>query len=174
MKQDDDTCDTSCPSDQYIEGVHPNNNCLDCDSTCLTCSGGLATECLTCDAGRFLKSGECVTDCGDGFFPDNMDNTCKTCHIRCAKCDGPDYTDCDECVLTPEADRYHYDPPNRSCLTEDECKAISFPVGKIRKVDENPDYHCIEVDCDPTCRSCNETTSTHCLTCSGGRWLLHT
>lgn len=41
---------------------------------------------LSCPAGRFQLNGNCVSSCGNGFFPDNLSQKCLACSANCVSC----------------------------------------------------------------------------------------
>lgn len=43
------------------------------------------------------SDGNCVEDCGEGFFMDQESRDCEPCHAACRACGGPRYDDCDSC-----------------------------------------------------------------------------
>jgi hypothetical protein len=84
-------CVLSCDTDQYVTGA---DSCAPCDNTCSTCAAAGASACLGCPAGRLLKQaaaggavGECVADCGVGYFADSA-STCAQCEAKCGTCVG--------------------------------------------------------------------------------------
>jgi proprotein convertase subtilisin/kexin type 5 len=95
-------CITNC-GDGYYENT-ANRICEACEVPgCKTCSSGVST-CDSCNGDVsppfYLKSGSCVYTCGDGFYEDDSDNTCGTCHSTCATCDGGLSTNCLTCPST--------------------------------------------------------------------------
>ena len=57
-------CLAQCPNKTYQE----NNQCKDCDSSCLACN----------------KDG--CTKCFEGYYLDNKSNTCELCYTKCETC----------------------------------------------------------------------------------------
>lgn len=45
----------------------------------------------------FVADGTCVTECGDGFFTDDISRECEPCHRNCATCVGYSYQNCTGC-----------------------------------------------------------------------------
>jgi hypothetical protein len=75
-----------------------------CDTTCLSCSGPLATDCLTCQINFFQINKLCI--CRDYFYQkettnplceSNQCSICNRCDISCKSCDGPAITNCLSC-----------------------------------------------------------------------------
>lgn len=73
------TCKDSCPDGFFEKGT----SCLQCNASCSTCSEA-ADKCNTCADGFFKKNDSCVTDCGIGYY---LDNVCKQCSSSCADCE---------------------------------------------------------------------------------------
>lgn len=48
-------------------------------------------------SGCARPDGDCVEDCGEGFFADRESRDCEPCHAACRTCGGPQYDDCDSC-----------------------------------------------------------------------------
>lgn len=49
---------------------------LECDSSCLTCSGPTQYDCVTCAANQIVVDGDCVCDVDSGYY--NSSGTCVT------------------------------------------------------------------------------------------------
>lgn len=72
-------CIDSCPSG-YRE--LPNKTCVKCtDEQCKVCD---ENKCIVCKDGFYLKDGQCVSDCGDGYIENNGE--CQECPTNCAVC----------------------------------------------------------------------------------------
>lgn len=41
---------------------------------------------FSCSPGQFLLNGNCVTNCGVGYFPDSLSQNCIICSANCAAC----------------------------------------------------------------------------------------
>ena len=84
-----------------------SGRCLQCESTCDSCTGPRAGDCATC-AKDFVMSldypGRCIPSCpwkqyiDAGNRADYHDDTCKACHGTCSKCDGPSGRQCTACA----------------------------------------------------------------------------
>lgn len=78
-------CYTICP-----EGTYTNNLiCEDCHSDCKKCENPPTldnTNCQACLEPKFLKYGNCVTNCLNGYYLDENDNTNKICKCDLNKC----------------------------------------------------------------------------------------
>lgn len=72
---------------------------LDCDRSCLTCSGHGPASCLSCDANKHKDaSGHCVwvNQCDLTSYMD-QDGRCHQCHKTCHRCSGPAENQCLSC-----------------------------------------------------------------------------
>ena len=51
-----------------------------CHANCATCTGPNNNQCVTCSSSAFILnvSTTCVIDCGDGYYKDTSDRTCKS------------------------------------------------------------------------------------------------
>ena len=124
--------------------------CITCHSTCATCTAEMdSNTCLTCsDPTHVLRMDKtCQSDCPPRQYPD-INKVCKDCHSTCESCSGPLAT---ECIICRSTHPFYNTVSNlcvTNCLSEGEyvdgtqCKA-----------------------CHGTCKTCNGSTSTNCLTC---------
>lgn len=72
---------------------------LDCDRSCLTCSGHQPSSCLSCDTHRRRDaSGHCVwfSQCSLRSYMDH-NGQCQECHKLCHRCSGPSKDRCLSC-----------------------------------------------------------------------------
>ena len=83
-------CYTVCPDGTYTK---PNVfECEDCYPDCRTCDKPADSEssnCKTCKDYKYLKYGDCVPNCINGYYNDENDNSIKICKcdlIKCFKC----------------------------------------------------------------------------------------
>ena len=87
-------CVADCPASHAPD---PSGVCNPCHSTCGgKCSGPSDSQCLACDSvgtHAYLRNGQCVLACGDGFYADES-RVCRPCHSTCRQCTGPRSTDC--------------------------------------------------------------------------------
>ncbi|KAL4454553.1 hypothetical protein ABPG74_021758 [Tetrahymena malaccensis] len=69
--------------DGYYDSL---NNCIQCDQSCLRCSGNSDKQCLACDQSKFryLKDGQCV--CQDTYYDQGDKNVCQKCQNPCKNC----------------------------------------------------------------------------------------
>ena len=79
------------------EGWHTLDGCeegscacsrQDCaDRSCETCADGYNASCTSCGAPLpWLHGGQCVAQCGTGYYGDNSTGLCSTCHDTCLTC----------------------------------------------------------------------------------------
>ena len=82
-------CHGNCP----IRTYNDNFICKDCHTDCRTCEKGAEasnTNCKSCsDISKALNMGNCVSNCLNGFYFDEIDTSIKICKcdlIKCYKC----------------------------------------------------------------------------------------
>ena len=137
------TCD--CKKKYYDDG---NSECAACYYTCYTCDGSLFNNCLTCnsDEDRIKIGNECP--CHSSFF-ENSSKLCEACSVKCLTCDGNTESNC----LTCNSDTLFrvIETPNSSskCICQD---------GWVEVND-------VCEACNYTCKTCDQLTTTDCLTC---------
>ncbi|CAG9317242.1 unnamed protein product [Blepharisma stoltei] len=134
------TC-AKCASNQFIS----SGSCVNCDSSCLTCSGSSSSQCLSCASGYTLVSGTCAANCQTGQYRDTP-TTCKTCDSSCYTCSGSSST-CISCSSTLVL-------YNSQCVSS--CPEATYNSGTS----------CIS--CDTSCATCNGGTNLNCVTCASG------
>lgn len=134
---------------------------LQCDAVCASCIGPLENDCMSCYPGKFLKNvpgpSTCINPCPDGYFSNFITGLCEICHSSCLTCFGATSKDCTSCYkgyfLMTVA-------PDFSCVQA--CPA-SFWV-------DISSYTC--KPCDSSCFSCDGSSSSDCLSCMNGRYIL--
>jgi len=133
---------------------------LQCDSLCQYCVGPFEDQCVGCFRDRFLLNppgpSNCLNTCPDGYFSNDVNNTCDLCSNACRTCFGPSNQQCVSCaknlvLLTVS--------PNFSCSSS--CPD-QFWINKI--------YYTCEI-CDVTCQTCTSGSPYDCLTCVTGRYM---
>ncbi|CAD8053689.1 unnamed protein product [Paramecium primaurelia] len=130
-------CMDACP----ISTFQNNQQCIDCDISCLTCIGPLNTDCLICKDTYYLHDQQCVLTC-----PNLYNEVDKTCIISCP----PNLLlDQNKCVLICSQFMY-----SNTCLSN--CPPKTY--------DSN--FTCY--DCSQNCLECN---SFGCLKCENGSFL---
>uniref|UniRef100_A0ABM5GKG1 Extracellular matrix organizing protein FRAS1 n=1 Tax=Pogona vitticeps TaxID=103695 RepID=A0ABM5GKG1_9SAUR len=89
----------SCTSACFL-GFYKDKNlhCKPCSGPCLSCDS--ETSCTSCrDPSKVLLFGECQYDsCAPQYYLDFPTRTCKECDWSCNACDGPQNTDCLQCM----------------------------------------------------------------------------
>ncbi|CAL4067446.1 unnamed protein product, partial [Meganyctiphanes norvegica] len=139
-------CVNNCPEMMYgsIQGM-----CLQCDSSCLLCSGSSANQCLSCPLSDLyvLHLGICVTSCPPGYYAEN--NTCVSCSGNCVECSSPTY--CTQC-------NHNQMLVNGSCIT-------NCPKGFF-KTQQNTCGSCF-----PQCETCVGGSILDCATCKPNTFL---
>lgn len=97
------TC--NCTEGFFIHGEIEDERggyCNQCFKTCSLCNSDKKNDCWKCKRGYFMKDGECISDCGIGFFKQESNiptgyEKCLKCHQTCKRCSGPEENDCLEC-----------------------------------------------------------------------------
>jgi len=174
---DDETCG-KC-EDGYV--LDDKDGCveppIECDSSCLECSGPNPDQCTECPGDAVLQNGFCVTpNCiAFDYQYDELSSPlgAHRCNDDC-ECDGsrrcsPDKY-CAECVdLVYEYPAIYAfsDCPacDKSCVSCDgptDTDCTSCEAGEILTKDGT----C--VPCDSSCATCQDETSTGCVTCPPG------
>ena len=114
-----------------------NKLCSQCNSECLTCSGGTRTECLSCDTSNlsyklyWSVSKTCTSTCPEGSFLVDSEANCSTCHQTCSSCSGgSEKNNCNSC--TSSGDFPYYDAATRTCSQS--CPFGSFLSDQINRI----------------------------------------
>ena len=123
-------------------------NCTLCDSSCLTCSGTLATNCLSCPSypATYLLSSNhsCVTCNVDRYVISG--SQCLPCHSSCLTCSDASETGCLTCPPLK-----YYVASNHSCVS---CNVDHYYILGTE---------CLP--CDSSCLTCTGNLPTNCLSC---------
>jgi len=137
------SCLNTCPN----HTLQSNYSCLDCDSSCLSCSLTV-NNCLSCNQSigsnyTFLyqnttNQSSCLSNCPIGSY--NISFSCFACNSSCATCNS---TQCFTCQST----YYYY---NGACLSSCPNNTYSY------------NFTCS--DCSATCLTC-QNSSTLCTSC---------
>jgi hypothetical protein len=91
---------SECDSASFFDFAF--NACDMCDLTCAECDAKSELACLACggDVRRpYLKAGQCVSECGEGFFLASALKKCLRCDERCERC-ANDSGECLKCKPT--------------------------------------------------------------------------
>ena len=101
---DSDTCVESCTSTEnykyeylgkcYNKCPERTTNieyeCYECHSDCKECESNNPSLCISCsDSNKFLKNGNCISTCSDGYYLSPYDSSIKICEcnlIQCSEC----------------------------------------------------------------------------------------
>ena len=141
-------CVAECPSTGTYSGtVGSIATCLECDSTCLTCSGPGSADCVSCPATGtpFYDSGTCVSACPSGKYS-GLDRICTDCDTTCAACSDGTATSCTSCLAGAT-----FDSVAGTCT-------YACPRGQFLQTDG---VTCSA--CSSTCKTCNSASS--CTSC---------
>ncbi|XP_035165789.1 proprotein convertase subtilisin/kexin type 5-like [Oxyura jamaicensis] len=109
----------------------------------------------------------CVTECGKGFFNDDMFRECEPCHRSCKTCVGYSYKNCTEC-------RKDFLLSNGQCLNPRNYQPIGKFWDDTTCVETCPDGYYADSDegwcspCHSACATCSGKHSSQCLSCKPG------
>ncbi|XP_078659996.1 extracellular matrix organizing protein FRAS1-like [Branchiostoma floridae x Branchiostoma belcheri] len=132
-------CVQACSTAHYRAGEHL---CGACHQSCSSCAGPTQHHCRACAEGLRLKQGQCVSDCGEGFY--SQGGECRACHSSCSRCSGPGADSCQACQVLSQVLK------DGSCA--DRC-------GKKQYVRDGKCH-----DCDAGCLTCAPDSSA-CTSC---------
>ncbi|KAL4508839.1 hypothetical protein ABPG73_006225 [Tetrahymena malaccensis] len=154
-------CYQTCPNNYYLS----NNQCKQCDQSCLTCSGNSNT-CTSCSNNYYpLITGQnsstflCYSVCPDNYFLKN--SQCQKCDISCSTCTG----DSKSCTSCTNSYIPLYDPSSQNIFR---CYS---PCPNGYELKSNQCQSCTNYNlkscqsCDVTCNSCQPSSITNCLDC---------
>ncbi|KAM9742832.1 extracellular matrix organizing protein FRAS1 isoform 2-T2 [Menidia menidia] len=187
LSTDRSQCLASCPPGSY---QHGHTHCMRCHESCSECRGPSQQECLSCsDLAYLLKDGECVSDCGDGYY--SQKGVCYACDSSCASC----FPDDPKCMSCPPGTALHHgkcigqcptrhylDNHSRCRACHDSCASCWGPaVSQCTSCLHGFLLHqgqCVEAcgeglysqdgscqNCHPSCRSCVGPLASDCLSC---------
>ncbi|XP_052791092.1 extracellular matrix organizing protein FRAS1-like isoform X2 [Mya arenaria] len=171
----------------------PHGTCLPCDETCYTCIEGSQFHCEMCQPGLMWKHGECVTQCGLGYYLQN--GKCLECAPSCKSCSGPGSDQCVSCsnhaqvVFHGECrdhcpDNFYIrlgkciacNPTCKTCTPDGSSCASCWQGGHLHQgqcvtrcssgLYVNRDGSCSE--CHPSCETCNGGSNKNCTSCFPG------
>lgn len=139
----------SCVAGQY-ETPTTSGNCVACDSNCKTCNGGTSSNCLSCVDGKYWSANQCLT----------CDNSCLTCNgagsTKCTSCPAGTYLSSGQCLTC--------DGTCKTCV-DTSTKCTSCNPGRYQSGNTCP-------QCDNSCATCSAGTTSSCLTCASGRFMI--
>ncbi|KAL4493949.1 hypothetical protein ABPG72_021966 [Tetrahymena utriculariae] len=145
-------CDLDCDQNQYKDIKIAQ--CLGCDSSCQTCSGGQNTQCLSCTSNLYLDQNMCKSSCPDGYYKNIQNNTCSKCDPSCLTCFGGTSTNCFQC-----SQPRFFQKITNSC--EKACNKNQYS--------DISDSTCKY--CDSSCLSCSGPSTNQCISCQGQTFL---
>ena len=96
-------CLAECPAGKYASG----NTCLECDSSCATCSAAGIGGCTSCPYAAVFSEGEgtCTATCASGQYDNG--GSCAPCSPSCASCYGT-ASNCTACPTAVASFRYQH------------------------------------------------------------------
>ncbi|VDO07464.1 unnamed protein product [Rodentolepis nana] len=108
-------CVNVCPVTSYPLQIGEYEICIPCPPLCKSCSG--PGRCTSCNEGYTLSKtdGKCEAEhsCPLMTYFDENDKRCMPCHSSCARCRGPNPTDCLECHRIVDSNL----KPSPACLS---------------------------------------------------------
>ena len=146
-------CLAACPTGTYSD---TSKLCQNCDSSCYTCNGGLATNCSACNTtgtSKYFIAGNntCMSACPTGYYADTSFN-CQNCDSSCYTCNGGSTTNCLTCNTAGRSQ--YFMNSNKTCMSS--CPTTGYYA--------DASLNCQL--CDSTCYTCNGRSATNCLTCN--------
>ncbi|XP_077999737.1 extracellular matrix organizing protein FRAS1-like [Glandiceps talaboti] len=153
---------TSCLSQQYLQdGVcvtrcqpgffqHADFFCEPCHPSCHECSGPGKIACTSCNTNNVLLNGMCLSDCSDGYYKHS--GICFGCHPSCRTCVGSDEEECTSCKEDSHVVQGRT-TSHGQCVSQ--CPHSYYA-----------NEHGVCQGCHTTCRTCVDTSSSGCLSCS--------
>ncbi|KAL4435521.1 hypothetical protein ABPG74_020297 [Tetrahymena malaccensis] len=155
---DKNSCVTDCPSGQY--GNTQSNLCQNCENArCNKCDQQNPSQCLSCKSEYpYLQSGQCLSQCQEGFFPD-LQNKCQSCSStydsNCIECNSQACTSCSN-----STNLFLY---KNTCVQQ--CPDFYYPFSQ--------NYKACKSCLDPKCKQCDPFEPSKCLSCSLGLYLFN-
>lgn len=119
---------------------------IECHDACLECDGLGKLNCLSCHSDSYLFMTECVFECPEGTYADEVLRICESCPSPCAVCDSP--MSCSKCSKS------YY-------LSDDQCvEKVDCPEGTYPNTETNICEKCYE-----DCLSCIGPNKEQCTDC---------
>ncbi len=142
----------NCPTGTFAD--NSNNECTDCHTDCVECTGDSELFCISCADGFYLQNRtECKDTCPDGYYKDSTNNECSLCDVKCTLCE---YNNTDSRVeCTGCADSYFLN--GIECVNESDCDEGYFANTANNTCDS----------CHSSCTSCINA-SNNCQSCKPG------
>lgn len=100
-----ETCPASCATCESLDLCHDCERGFQIDATSIMCEACTDSNCEHCKSNRCLKckdtyfidaNGDCVDDCGAGFFASKRYGMCTKCPTGCTTCESGER--CDGCI----------------------------------------------------------------------------
>lgn len=166
-------CYQVCPEKTYSEGL----KCHSCDPNCISCE---QNACYWCEEGFFLLDGQCVSECGLGFFRDSETGECVACHDTCDTCIDQGPSACSSCQLGlhlwfgtcvhPTQIQDHGTFWNAVPTTSTSLVRNLLQKRRRRKFPMKRDVLGELQPCHPSCKTCNGSAIL-CTSCPKGTYL---
>ncbi|CAG9319085.1 unnamed protein product [Blepharisma stoltei] len=140
----------TCASNQYKSSSSPLT-CINCDSSCSTCSGYGPSQCLTCANSAITPSttpGYCKCNTSE-YIKTYSPLSCGACDSSCHDCAGGSSNDCITC--------------SNSEITLSKTPSSCFCGSSQYTISTSP-LSC--GNCHSSCATCTGPNKTQCLTCS--------
>ncbi|WAQ95604.1 FRAS1-like protein [Mya arenaria] len=137
----------------------PHGTCLPCDETCYTCIEGSQFHCEMCQPGLMWKHGECVTQCGLGYYLQN--GKCLECAPSCKSCSGPGSDQCVSCSNHAQHVTQHV---RHAPLMDPHVP----PAGRAAIFTKDSVSRGAHQECHPSCETCNGGSNKNCTSCFPG------
>ncbi|KAL4449882.1 hypothetical protein ABPG74_015001 [Tetrahymena malaccensis] len=138
-------CVEKCPQKYYAN--NQNNQCMECDKSCLECTGSLKSQCTKCPDQIILFNNQCISNCPDKYFKDPNTYSCIQCDSSCYNCTDNSPNSCTVC----QGDLFL--TPSKQC--KQDCPDGTYKDNNICK------------KCDSSCLTCSGPEKTNCLKCQG-------
>lgn len=146
LTNENKTCVPECPTGS----ISFSGTCVKCKSSaCNYCDTNNIALCLQCNKTTYLKDGDCVNSCGDGYYSEN--SVCKKCVFDCKTCSKDK---CFQCI----PGKYVFN--DTSCVSN--CPDGYIESGSVCQKCKDP----------TTCKKCSDTNGDVCTKCYTDKLLL--
>ena len=156
------SCIASCPNFFYEDSTQWL--CAECDSSCLTCSGGYAENCTSCSPSatlRYLLLQMCWSVCPGGYYANDTSSTCNVCptDLNCGNCSYDANTTTVKCTTCSYG--YFFTTSTSTCAST--CASNEYA--------NRGNNSCIS--CDALCLTCNGPGSSYCSSCNSSYYYIY-
>ena len=79
-------CASICPTGTFL--LQNTRSCVQCHSSCKTCTGPAADDCTGCRAASVMVNSRCLAYCPSDHYFDKEANRCQPCDYYCSTCKG--------------------------------------------------------------------------------------